>query len=113
MRFRFMKGSHDLPELNRRSFITAAGRGIFAASLTPTMLRLAAAAERAGGATPQPQSAAKGEPLPADRRVVFALMGLGRLTIGQLIPAFRVSKKAKLMALVSGDRAKAEKLARE
>lgn len=43
----------------------------------------------------------------------FALVGLGRLTQGQLLPAFRVSKKAKLTALVSGDPEKAQKLAKE
>lgn len=46
-------------------------------------------------------------------KVGFALVGLGRLSIEQLIPAFRVSRLAKLVALVSGDREKAERLARE
>ena len=48
-----------------------------------------------------------------EERVGFALVGLGRLSINQLIPAFRVSKKAKLSALVSGDPAKAKRLAQE
>jgi predicted dehydrogenase len=45
--------------------------------------------------------------------VGFALIGLGRLSVQQLIPAFRVCKRAKLTALVSGDTAKAQRLAQE
>ncbi len=48
-----------------------------------------------------------------EKRVGFALVGLGRLSIQEIIPAFRVSKKAKLTALVSGDPAKAQRLAQE
>ena len=48
-----------------------------------------------------------------EKRVGFALVGLGRLSIQELIPAFRVSKKATLTALVSGDPAKAQRLAQE
>ena len=76
------------------------------------MIRMAAARESAGSAS-KPQSAAPGEPLPLDQRIGFALVGLGSLSQEQLIPAFRVSKKAKLTALVSGDPEKATKLARE
>lgn len=48
-----------------------------------------------------------------EKRVGFALVGLGRLSIQELLPAFRVSKKAKLAALVSGDPAKAQRVAQE
>jgi predicted dehydrogenase len=41
-------------------------------------------------------------PLPPDERVGFALVGLGRLTLEELLPAFAESKKAKVTALVSG-----------
>ena len=51
--------------------------------------------------------------MPDDKRVGFALIGLGRLSVQQLIPAFRVCKRAKLTALVSGDTAKAQRLAQE
>jgi predicted dehydrogenase len=98
---------------NRRKFIFRATRGISVASLAPEIVRFAAAAAPAGSPAPTPTSAAHGEPLPQDQRVGFALVGLGRLTQGQLLPAIRVSKKAKLTALVSGDPAKAQKLAQE
>jgi len=98
---------------NRRNFISRTARGIFAATLAPEIVRFAASAEPMGSPAPTPTSAAQGEPLPQDQRVGFALVGLGRLTQGQLLPAFRVSKRAKLTGLVSGDPAKAQKLARE
>jgi predicted dehydrogenase len=41
-------------------------------------------------------------PLPPDQRVGFAVVGLGRLSLEQLLPAFGQTKKAKLAALVSG-----------
>jgi predicted dehydrogenase len=102
-----------LRSFNRRRFISHASRGIVAATFAPQILRFAAAQDSGGSTRPTPQSAASGEPLPDDKRVGFALVGLGRLSQGQLIPAFRVSKKAKLTALVSGDPAKAQKRAQE
>jgi predicted dehydrogenase len=50
-------------------------------------------------------------PLPDAQKVGFALVGLGRLTMNQLLPAFAKTRFAKPVALVSGDRAKALKVA--
>ncbi|KQT51038.1 oxidoreductase [Aureimonas sp. Leaf454] len=41
-------------------------------------------------------------PLSPDERVGFAIVGLGRLSLEELLPAFAQSKKAKVTALVSG-----------
>jgi predicted dehydrogenase len=49
--------------------------------------------------TPSPPPPA---PLPPEQRVGFAVVGLGRLSLEQLLPAFAESKKAKVVALVSG-----------
>jgi predicted dehydrogenase len=98
--------------LDRRSFISTAAGGSFALSLAPRLLRFAAAQEQTGG-SPTPQSAERSEPWPNEKRVGFALVGLGHLSTAQLIPAFRVSKKAKLTGLVSGDPVKAQRLAQE
>ncbi|MGI4839583.1 MAG: Gfo/Idh/MocA family protein [Janthinobacterium lividum] len=48
-------------------------------------------------------------PLPPAERVGFAIVGLGRLALGQILPAFAQSLHAKPVALVSGspDKAKA------
>lgn len=87
--------------------------GIFAGPLPPNLTRFTSAKESSGSAQKVPASIASGEPLSDNDRVGFALVGLGRLAREELFAAFRVSKKAKLTALVSGDRTKAEKLAQE
>lgn len=55
------------------------------------------------------------EPQPArmnrDQRVGYAIVGLGHLTLAQILPAMLQSKRAKVVALVSGDRKKAERVA--
>ena len=55
-------------------------------------------------------------PEPADgpsRRVGFAVVGLGRLTLARLMPAFGETRHCRPVALVSGERDKALKLARQ
>jgi predicted dehydrogenase len=98
--------------LNRRNFISRAAGGTFALSLGGHVARFAAAAEQVGG-NAAPRSADTSEPWPIEKRIGFALVGLGHLSVDQLIPAFSVSKKAKLSGLVSGDPGKAQRLAQE
>jgi predicted dehydrogenase len=52
-----------------------------------------------------------GPALPPSERVGFAVVGLGHLALGQVLPAFGASKYARPVALVSGDRSKARKVA--
>jgi hypothetical protein len=98
--------------LNRRNFISRSARGVAGAALAPQLARFAAAQEQTGGSA-TPQNADQLEPWSVEKRIGFALVGLGHLSVGQLIPAFRVSKKARLAALVSGDGEKARRLAQE
>jgi predicted dehydrogenase len=49
--------------------------------------------------------------LPPQERVGFAVVGLGHLALGQVLPAFGNSKYARPVALVSGHREKALKVA--
>lgn len=56
---------------------------------------------------------APGPFLPTDRRVGFAIVGLGRLSLNQILPAFATSDYCKPVALVSGDRSKALKVAHQ
>ena len=46
-------------------------------------------------------------------KVGFAVVGLGAIAQGSVLPAFRHAKRAKLVALVSRDKRQAEKLARK
>lgn len=47
----------------------------------------------------------------ASKRVGYAVVGLGRIAEWAVLPAFRHSRKAKLIALVSGNERKAQRLA--
>ncbi len=53
------------------------------------------------------------QPTPPDDRVGFAVVGLGRLSLEEILPAFGSSKKTKLVALVSGTADKAAAIARD
>ncbi|MGH9158755.1 MAG: Gfo/Idh/MocA family protein [Vicinamibacteraceae bacterium] len=80
-------------DLSRRKFLEASSMGFVAS-------RVAASEARAQ----QPAE-------PAGRKIRYALVGLGRLAIGQLMPAFKSCKHSTLTALVSGHRDKALKYA--
>ncbi|WP_374164022.1 Gfo/Idh/MocA family protein [Arcticibacter sp. MXS-1] len=64
---------------------------------------LDAPTEKKSGPLPTPLSPAK--------RIRYALVGLGHLTLEELLPAFASCKYSKVTALVSGDAAKAAKVA--
>jgi hypothetical protein len=57
---------------------------------------------------PSPPPAA---PLPPEQRVGFAIVGLGRLALEEILPAFGESRRAKPVALVSGSPEKARTVA--
>ena len=50
-----------------------------------------------------PQSGELPNPAPPEQRVGFAVVGLGQLTLAEVLPAFGRCKHARLAALVSGD----------
>ena len=52
-------------------------------------------------------------PLPPAQRVGFAVVGLGRLSLDELLPAFAESTQARLVALVSGSPDKMTTVARQ
>ncbi len=102
--------------VSRRSFVRAAtgviaASGIGAAGQQPrpnqqdaVQLPQLHAATEAPEKTPGPFKA-------PSQRVGFAVVGLGHLTLNQILPAFGASKLCKVTALVSGDREKARKVA--
>lgn len=106
---------HDL--LRRRNFLGYVGGGL-ATALATRSLNLAAAEEDRIDLSPIQAPTERSEKLPAPRdpggkRVGYAVVGLGRLAIGEILPAFAQSKHSRVTALVSGDRDKAEKVARQ
>jgi predicted dehydrogenase len=50
---------------------------------------------------------------PMNERIGVAIVGVGRISVNEMLPAFAHSKHAKVVALVSGDRAKALKVAHQ
>ncbi|MPY88979.1 MAG: glucose-fructose oxidoreductase [Luteitalea sp.] len=81
--------------LSRRKFLEASGAGLVTSRLAVPTVR------------------AQGPGEPSGRKIRYALVGLGRLAIGQLMPAFASCKHSTLAAFVSGDRDKALKYAAE
>ncbi|WP_336486441.1 Gfo/Idh/MocA family oxidoreductase [Methylobacterium nigriterrae] len=52
-------------------------------------------------------------PMPPEKRVGFCVVGLGRLTLEELLPAFAECRKARLVALMSGTPDKAKLVAEQ
>jgi glucose-fructose oxidoreductase len=50
-------------------------------------------------------------PKPPERRLGYAVVGLGKFALNQIIPSFAESRSCRLVALVSGDPQKAERVA--
>ena len=73
------------------------GRAEFPSEVAPT--------ERPSGGPPNP--------MPVNDRVGFAVVGLGRLALEEVLPAFAETKKSRLVALVSGTPDKAARIAAE
>src|SRR4051812_29978027 len=95
--------------IDRRRFLSHAGAGALLGALAHVaradvkLPPLEAPSEK-----PKPPQPLPDEPI---KRLGVALVGIGHLTMEQLLPAFAQSRSTKLVALVSGDRAKAETVA--
>jgi predicted dehydrogenase len=101
-----------MAEVSRRAMLTQGGAAIVlgaigakaAAAPNPTKLpKLLAPTENEPDPPPPPE--------PAGKRVGYAIVGLGHLALGEILPAFGESKHCRPAALVSGDRAKAAAVA--
>ncbi|MGI4751930.1 MAG: Gfo/Idh/MocA family protein, partial [Janthinobacterium lividum] len=115
---------------DRRKFIESAGKGLLAATIIGELTSGTASAEPvSNSAAPGPMSAgikvevptqhaaSEGDKtsyptiLPKDKRVGYAVVGIGELTLETIMPAFGSCKNSKVVALVSGDAEKAKKVA--
>src|SRR5687768_13900105 len=93
----------DRSDLTRRSFIAAAAsHGLIASGVL-------AAADAVPLAPPDKQPPNLRVPPKAEKQVGWALVGIGRLTLGQIMPAFAECETSRAAALVSGhpDKARA------
>ena len=106
-------------ELSRRNFLRAAAATAAVTGLTPLASAQQSASSSDVVTLPQlhaPTEAAEKTPGPFEapqRRIGFAVVGLGHLSLNQILPAFGSSKECRVTALVSGDREKARKLAEQ
>jgi predicted dehydrogenase len=86
-------------EISRRGFIGKIGQGLALATAAGTLLKKTAAQQ--GLVVPEPPG----------KKMGWAIVGLGTLSIYQILPAFAKCEKSKPVALVSGHPDKANKLA--
>jgi predicted dehydrogenase len=84
-------------DITRRRFLAKTGQGLVATNATLALLAARAHAQQV--------------PEPPGRKLGWAIVGLGSLSINQILPAFAKSEKSKVVALVSGHPDKAAKLA--
>jgi predicted dehydrogenase len=120
----------EIPRLSRRSLLQTGSVGLLTAVAGPAM-----AATSTGSGLPGPTPLDRGKveggkvvfenwrgeadrpsppppaPLPPGERVGFAIVGLGRLSLEQLLPAFAECKMARPVAVVSGSPEKAKVVA--
>ncbi len=84
-------------EITRRGFMTKVGGGLVLANVAGGLLKKA--------------EAQLVVPDPPGKKLGWAIVGLGSLSINQILPAFAQCEKSKVVALVSGHPDKANKLA--
>jgi predicted dehydrogenase len=84
-------------EITRRGFMGKIGQGLLATQVAGVLLKDAAAELVV--------------PDPPGKKLGWAIVGLGSLSINQILPAFAKCEKSKVVALVSGHPDKANRLA--
>ena len=85
-------------EITRRGFIEKIGQSVAGVSVAGKFLREASSRQL-------------GMPDPPVKKLGWAIVGLGNLSINEILPAFANCEKSKVVALVSGHPDKANKLA--
>ena len=90
---------HD--DVTRRKFITAASGSLLAAAVAPA----------AGQLAPPDKQPPKLKVPETKKKLGYAIVGLGQLSLEQILPAFGQCDRSKPVALVSGHPDKAKKIA--
>ncbi|NMG05508.1 glucose-fructose oxidoreductase [Brasilonema sp. UFV-L1] len=98
-------------ELSRRSLLHKVGFGFMGLSVAGTLGHIIKPARTLA----QSEAAPSNEPssVPPNKKLGWAVVGLGKFATQQIMPSFAECKSSKLVALVSGDSAKAEKYAKQ
>jgi predicted dehydrogenase len=107
-------------DLSRRLFLRGTGGGLLLGSSLGLIEPSFAQGGGAGQMPELPPSRPTGRPIPEmeqempvepGRRLGWAVVGLGKFALNQILPSFGESRSSKLVALVSGNRQKAEQVA--
>lgn len=96
-------------ELTRRQLLNRAGLGMLGIGVTG-VIGTALKPVRIAQAAPAPT---KAPALSPEKKLGWAVVGLGKFATEQIMPSFGECKRSKLVALVSGDRSKAGRLAQQ
>jgi hypothetical protein len=106
--------SHALrTDLTRRGFMAAAAsHGLIASGLLAAQASAQAQQAPVELAPKDKQGPGLKVPPPLGKKVGWALVGIGRLTLGQIMPAFAEAEQSRAAALVSGHPEKARPLRR-
>jgi predicted dehydrogenase len=89
--------------LTRRILLNQLGLGLFTIGTTSLLTAI----------NKPKRLLAQANPSPSDKKLGWAIVGLGKFATEQIMPSFGECQNSRLVALVSGDRAKAERLARQ
>lgn len=124
---RDFEGSLPVKGWDRRTFLSNAGKGIIAGGFAGGIVYANTSEAQTSRNQPLPDptpiklpplddpSEQEKAPVPTymkpDQRMGYAVVGLGTLTLNQILPAITQCKKSKLVALVSGDVQKAQNVA--
>ncbi len=107
-------------DLSRRLFLRGTGGGLLLGSSLGLIGPAFAQSGGGGQMLEAPPSRPTGRPIPEmeqempvepGRRLGWAVVGLGKFALNQILPSFGESRSSKLVALVSGNRQKAEQVA--
>lgn len=97
-------------ELTRRSLLNKAGLGLVTVSVAGPVGAIFKPTSSAAQAVPASSNEQSMHP---EKKLGWAIVGLGKFATQQLIPSFAECKRSQLVALVSGDRTKAEGIAQK
>ena len=93
----------DPSSISRRKFVASAGATLVAGVAAAAGEAQVPALPSGPAGRPDPGLGSP-EPLPLDRQLGFAVVGLGKLALGEIMDAFAAARRAKVTALVSGNR---------
>jgi predicted dehydrogenase len=94
----------------RRSFLKQAGSAVALSAFAGEALT---GVMRAEAPVPQAENDSANPSSTGGKKIGYCIVGLGRISLNEFMPGVKISKDSKIVALVSGHRDKAERIADE